>query len=90
LQSCHAFASPVVSPASVDCNPRLKRDTLLRSLPRERIDVPDGLWPILLLIVIVIVYVLAKVRYYMKESERQWLEVDKSKLREWDDDDDED
>ena len=48
---------------------------------------PDGLWPILILIAIVIVYVLAKIRFYMKQSEQQWRDVDKSKLREWDDDD---
>ena len=49
---------------------------------------PEGLWPILILIAVVIVYVIAKVRFYMKQSEQQWLEVDKSKLREWDDDED--
>ena len=49
---------------------------------------PDGLWPILLLIAIVIVWVLSKVRFYMKKSDRQWQQVDKSKLREWDDEDD--
>ena len=47
----------------------------------------DGLWIILLLIAAVIVYVLAKVRYYMKRSEEQWRDVDKSKLREWEDED---
>ena len=49
---------------------------------------PDGLWPILLLIAIVIVYTLAKVLRYMRESDAQWREVDKSKLKEWDDDED--
>ena len=44
--------------------------------------------PIIALIVIVFVYVIAKVRYYMKQSEQQWLEVDKSKLKEWDDEED--
>ena len=48
---------------------------------------PDGLWPILLLIAIVILWVLSKIRYYMKKSEQQWQQVDKSKLREWEDDD---
>ena len=47
----------------------------------------DGLWIILLLIAAVIVYALAKVRYYMKRSDEQWREVDKSKLREWQDED---
>ena len=49
---------------------------------------PDGLWWILLLIAVVILYVLSKVRYYMKKSEEQWEQVDKSKLREWEDEDD--
>ncbi|MDX1507743.1 MAG: hypothetical protein R3358_05655 [Woeseiaceae bacterium] len=49
---------------------------------------PDGLWPILLLIAIVIVWVLAKVRHYMRVSDEQWRQADKSKLREWDDDED--
>ena len=49
---------------------------------------PDGLWPILVLIAIVIVYVISKVVFYMRKSEQQWREVDKSKLREWTDEDD--
>ena len=49
---------------------------------------PDGLGLILALIVIVFIYVIAKVRYYMRQSEQQWQNVDKSKLREWDDDED--
>lgn len=49
--------------------------------------VPEGLWPILILIVVVIVYTIAKVRQYMRQSESQWQQVDKSKLREWEDDD---
>lgn len=47
----------------------------------------DGLWPILLFIVIVIVGVIAKVVSNVRKSERQWRQVDKTKLREWDDDD---
>ena len=47
---------------------------------------PDGLWPILVLIVVVIIYTIAKVLQYMRQSEGQWRQVDKSKLREWDDD----
>lgn len=50
----------------------------------------DGIWPILILIAVVIVYVLAKIRYYMRKSDEQWLAVDRSKLREWDDEDEED
>jgi len=48
--------------------------------------VPEGLWPILIMIAIVGVYVLAKVRFYMRRSEEQWREVDQSKLRNWDED----
>lgn len=49
---------------------------------------PEGLWPLLIFIVLVIIYTIAKVIEYMKKSEQQWREVDKSKLRKWDDDDD--
>lgn len=51
-------------------------------------DLPDGLWPILLLIAVVVVYAVAKVFHYMRVSDEQWREVDKSKLKEWQDDDD--
>ena len=47
----------------------------------------EGLTPILIIIAIVIVYTIAKVRDLMRRSDEQWREVDKSKLREWDDDD---
>ena len=49
---------------------------------------PEGLWIVLAIIAFVVVYVIAKVRHYMRQSDRQWLEVDKSKLREWEDDED--
>ncbi|MDH3746644.1 MAG: hypothetical protein OER97_00445 [Gammaproteobacteria bacterium] len=49
---------------------------------------PDGLLPILILIAIVVVYTIAKVLGYVRKSEQQWQQVDKSKLREWDDEDD--
>ncbi len=49
---------------------------------------PDGLWLILIFIALVIIYTIAKVFEYMKQSEQQWRQVDKSKLREWDEDDD--
>jgi hypothetical protein len=51
----------------------------------ERI-VPSGLLPILILIAVIIVYVIAKVISYARLSEEQWKQVDKSKLREWEDD----
>jgi hypothetical protein len=49
---------------------------------------PEGLWPILIFIALVVIYTIAKVIEYMKKSEQQWRDVDKSKLREWDEDDD--
>lgn len=49
---------------------------------------PDGLNYLLIFIVIVIVYTIFKVIAYMRKSDRQWQQVDKSKLKEWEDDDD--
>lgn len=48
---------------------------------------PDGLWPVLGIIALVIIYTIAKVVQHMRRSEEQWREVDKSKLKEWVDDD---
>lgn len=48
--------------------------------------VSEGFWAVIVIIVAVVVYVLAKVIHYARKSERQWSEVDKSKLREWQDD----
>ena len=49
---------------------------------------PDGLTYLLIFIALVVIYTIAKVIAYMRQSEREWLEVDKSKLKEWDDDED--
>lgn len=49
---------------------------------------PDGLKILLLFIAVVVVYTIAKVIGYMRKSDQQWQQVDKSKLREWEDDDD--
>jgi large-conductance mechanosensitive channel len=49
---------------------------------------PEGLLPVFLIIAFVVLYVVAKVIGYMRKSEQQWEQVDKSKLREWEDDDD--
>ncbi len=43
---------------------------------------------ILIFIGCVIVYVIAQVVFYVRRSNQQWEEADKSKLREWEDDDD--
>ena len=48
---------------------------------------PEGLTFLLIMIALIVVYTIAKVVQYMRLSEKQWDEVDKSKLREWDDDD---
>lgn len=48
---------------------------------------PKGLLPIIVLIAVVIIYTIAKVIEYSRRSDQQWREVDKSKLREWEDDD---
>jgi len=49
---------------------------------------PDGLKYLLIFIALVVVYTIAKVVGYMRQSERQWEEVDKSKLKKWEDDED--
>jgi hypothetical protein len=38
------------------------------------------------MIALIIVYTIAKVLQYMRLSDKQWEQVDKSKLKEWDDD----
>ncbi|MGB5346192.1 MAG: hypothetical protein WBN23_08510 [Woeseia sp.] len=50
--------------------------------------VHKGIWVALIIVVAVLVYVLAKVIYYARLSRQQWQDVDRSKLREWKDDDD--
>lgn len=49
---------------------------------------PEGLLPVLIFIAIIVLYVAAKVVQNIRKSRQQWEQVDKSKLREWDDDDD--
>ena len=48
---------------------------------------PEGLLFLLIMIALIVVYTIAKVLQYMRLSDRQWDEVDKSKLKEWEDDD---
>jgi hypothetical protein len=47
---------------------------------------PNGLIFLLIMIALIIAYTVAKVLQYMRRSEEQWQQVDKSKLKEWDDD----
>jgi type III secretory pathway component EscU len=49
---------------------------------------PDGLIYLLIFIAVVVIYTIAKVVDYMRQSEQQWKQVDKSKLKEWEDDED--
>ena len=49
---------------------------------------PKGLVFLLVMIAVIIVYTIAKVIGYNRLSKQQWEQVDKSKLKEWDDDDD--
>lgn len=46
---------------------------------------PEGLLPILLVITGIVIYTIVKVVDNVRKSKRQWEEVDKSKLKEWDD-----
>jgi len=55
---------------------------------REVAIMANGLIILLVFIGLVIVYTIAKVIAYMRESEQQWEQVDKSKLKEWEDDED--
>ena len=49
---------------------------------------PEGLLLLLIFIGGVIVYTIATVLKLKRQSEREWDRVDKSKLKEWEDDDD--
>ncbi|MGB5332495.1 MAG: hypothetical protein WBM80_09765 [Woeseiaceae bacterium] len=46
---------------------------------------PDGLGFLLVMIALIVIYTIAKVLQYVRLSKKQWEEVDKSKLKEWDD-----
>ncbi len=48
---------------------------------------PDGLIFLLVMIAVFVIYTIAKLLQLMRLSDKQWEEADKSKLREWDDDD---
>ena len=48
---------------------------------------PKGLIVLLVMIAVIIIYTIAKIVSYNRLSEQQWEEVDKSKLKEWDDED---
>jgi len=48
---------------------------------------PSGLILLLIMIALIVIYTIAKVLEYMRLSDEQWREVDKSKLKQWEDDD---
>ena len=48
---------------------------------------PSGLIFLLIMIALIIIYTIAKVLQYMRVSDEQWREVDKSKLKQWEEDD---
>ncbi|MGB5511369.1 MAG: hypothetical protein WBM87_06640 [Woeseiaceae bacterium] len=48
---------------------------------------PSGLIFLLIMIALIVIYTIAKVLQYMRLSDEQWREVDKSKLKQWEDDD---
>ena len=48
---------------------------------------PDGLKYLLIFISVIVAYTIAKVISYMRQSDRQWKQVDKSKLKTWENDD---
>jgi hypothetical protein len=47
----------------------------------------EGFWPVVLIIAAIVVYAIAQVVFYIRKSRRQLREVDRSKLRDWKDDD---
>ena len=60
---------------------------MLQAPKAQRHDsMPKGLVFLLIMIAVIIVYTIAKVISYNRLSEQQWERVDKSKLKEWDDD----
>ena len=48
---------------------------------------PSGLILLLIMIALIVIYTIAKVLQYMRLSDEQWRDVDKSKLKQWEDDD---
>jgi positive regulator of sigma E activity len=64
--------------------------TILRITTQLAVEISmaEGFWLVAAIIVLVLAWVLSKVRYYMKKSEQQWQDVDKTKLREWEEDED--
>ena len=47
-----------------------------------------SIWLAFLLVGAVLIYVIAKVISNMRQSEKDWQQVDKTKLKKWEDDED--
>ncbi len=47
-----------------------------------------GFWPVVAIVLFIIGWVLSKVFFYIRKSEDQWRQVDKSKLKVSDDEED--
>ena len=45
-------------------------------------------WVAAIILGVFVIYVVAKVRMYMRQSDAEWQQVDKSRLKTWVDDDD--
>lgn len=59
-----------------------------RAVSRSKMTMQANLWTVSLLMLIIAIYVIAKIRHYMRVSDEQWRRVDKSKLMHWEDDED--
>lgn len=57
----------------------------MRQMARE---MDDRIWIAVVLLVVFAIYVAGKVFAAMRKSEREWEQVDKSKLKTWEDDED--
>ncbi len=80
MDRCGTFVVGILSAAQTPSY--LTSAQLLRGF-----HVSDGFWPVVLIILFVIAWALAKIVANARKSEQQWREVDKSKLKKWQDDD---
>ena len=78
----------MVFKAPFGASPARTQDAIRRHAGDKLAAMPKGLIFLLIMIAVIIVYTIVTVRQYMRLSDRQWREVDKSKLKEWNDEDD--
>lgn len=60
----------------------------LKMFVRDGAVMSEGFWPVVLIVVAVVIYIFAKVVFYIRKSRQQWQDVDRSKLRKWEEDED--